>query len=60
MPSRDQRLSLTASPGARSVPGLGATGFRLRLSAELSAGDLAFGPVTAGKLRSASPVITQR
>lgn len=60
MPHRDQRQSLTASSGARLRPGLGATGLRLRLTRELSAGFVAQNHETVGKLLLLSPVNTQR
>lgn len=50
MPPRDQRQSLAASFGVRRPHGLGAVGFRLRLTRELSAGFVAQGHETAGKL----------
>jgi hypothetical protein len=60
MTHRDQRHSASVSVGGMLPHGLGATGFRLRLTRGLSAGFVASRHETAGKLLLKSPVINQR
>jgi hypothetical protein len=60
MLNRDQRYSFSASFEGQLPHGLGVTGFRLRLTRELSAGFVALRHETTGKLLLTSPVINQR
>jgi hypothetical protein len=60
MSDRDQRQSSSTSFRGMLPLGLGATGFRLRLTRELSAGSVASHHETTGKLLPKSPVVNQR